>query len=68
MMKTLKLIENDKRVAEIEKCDPNKMLHGDRYGLWLNDGYVFADDNSHIMYAKTVKELNELLDMVVVEE
>lgn len=60
-MKTLKQIENDPRVSEVETVYDD----GDRfYLLWLRDGYVY-DDGSHVNRANTVKELNELLNTVM---
>ena len=56
-MKTLKQIENDKRVLQVERVYDD----GERfYLLWLNDGYIY-NDGSGVNRADTVKELNELL-------
>ena len=56
-MKTLKQIENDKRVSQVERVYDD----GERfYLLWLANGYIF-NDGSGVNRADTVKELNELL-------
>ena len=70
-MKTIKQIEQDPRVYEVQRnpyYDPEDAIswpdnHDPKYFLWLNDGYVFNDD-SHVSGADTVKRLNELLDEV----
>ena len=62
-MKTLKQIEQDPRVSEVERVTDSDS----KYFLWLVDGYVFGD-GSHVSGADTVKELNELLNEVEEEK
>lgn len=74
-MKSIKQIEQDPRVSEVERnpCyDPEDVIsypdyHDPKYFLWLKDGYVFVD-GSHVSGADTVKELNELLNEVEEDE
>ena len=74
-MKSLKQLENDKRVYEIvrnpdwskEEAEDYPDWHTPKYTMVLNDGYMF-DDESHLNSADTVIELNELLDSIVIEK
>lgn len=62
-MKTLKQIENDPRVSQVEKnsdYDPDYEDSNSKYFLWIKDGYIF-EDGTHMACANTVAELNELL-------
>jgi DNA-binding transcriptional regulator YiaG len=63
-MKTLKQIENDISVSHVERVTDN----GEKfYLLWLADGFHF-NDGSHVNRANSVKELNELLSDVEMDE
>lgn len=65
-MKTLKQIRADHRVAEVRDVSGEDFSEGIKYEMNLADGFRF-DDYSHLNYARSVKELNELLDGVEVE-
>lgn len=65
-MKTLKQIENDPRVYEVER-EYDDYEEKYFYLLWLKYGYVY-DDGSHVNRADSVKELNELLKCIETEE
>lgn len=62
-MKSIKQIEQDKRVYEVERVTDSDS----KYFLWLEDGYVFCDGTT-MSPASTVKELNELLNEVEEDE
>ena len=62
-MKSIKQIEQDKRVSSVERnpdYDPDYSDTNSKYLLWLKDGWVF-NDGSHIAGANSVQELNALL-------
>lgn len=73
-MKTLKQIENDPRVYQVEKnpdwspeiAKDYPDWHPSKYILHLNDGWRF-NDNSHVNGADTVTELSKLLKEVEAE-
>ena len=60
-MKSLRQIEADKRVSEIERLSPDESEL--KYFVWLNDGYVF-EDGSHMFGAESVAEINELMSYI----
>lgn len=72
-MKSIKQIEHDPRVYEVERVaayDPVEAAnwpdcHTPKYFLHLADGYVFDDDYTSVNGADTVRELNDLLKIVI---
>ena len=73
-MKSLKQIENDPRVYEVQRnpdwspelAEDYPDWHPSKYILHINDGWCI-DDDAHVAGADTVAELNELLKEIVEE-
>lgn len=66
-MKTLKQVKADKRISEVRNVSGMDFNDGIKYEVSLADGYCFGD-GSHIAYAVSVKDLNELLDEIEEEQ
>lgn len=60
-MKSLKQIKADNRVYEVRNVSGQDFNDGIRYEISLADGFMFSD-GSHLAYATSVADLNELLD------
>jgi hypothetical protein len=60
-MKTLSQIRKDSRVAEVRNVLGMDFNNGIKYEINLKDGFAFSD-GSHLAYATSVADLNDLVD------
>lgn len=60
-MKTLKQIRADRRVYEVRNVSGEDFNEGIKYEISLKNGFMFSD-GSHLNYAESVADLNELLN------
>jgi hypothetical protein len=60
-MKSLKQIKADNRVYAVRNVSGQDFNDGIRYEISLADGFMFID-GSHLAYATSVADLNDLIE------
>lgn len=67
-MRTLKQMREDPRIYSIERISGEDFIDpSTKYEINLNDGYAF-DHGGGLEYASSVKELNELVNNIVIDK